>query len=304
MDILPERIRAPSKSKLTIWFFVFSSISLFCFLFGHAELFELNFEKLGHNELWRLLTSVFAVHSFWTLLLNVFYIFLLSCLSESEKGTVFYIFDAAVKVLLINILSALLYFFVSLGSSNSEGIFGYIIEIQNLFPSRSFAFLVIMEVFLKVTEFTSTPSFELGHRLSQVVLKIYFLVLITFYFFRMSFIAALIVALANRMGLLAHHEFLLKLTCLQELDQKLACIRNYAYILNDPSDPSRSEPGALSHEAKRLDESVDNRLAYRDEEKFEEEQRKSRHEQVNVQQYLDEHRIEDADPAGMESFEI
>lgn len=303
MESIPERIKTPSSSKFTIWFFIFSGVTIYCFSKGLAESLELAFDKSWQVEPWRLLTSVFATHNIWTLLLNIFYIFILSCLSESERGSVYYIFDLVFKVFLVNVFAAAFYVIIAQHATNPDGFLAYCVEIQSAFPSRSFSFLAILEVFLKVVESASDPSDKFGLKLGSRSLKIFFLILVAFNFFRIGFFAALIVAIFQKIGFLVHMRLLQKISFLANLDRKLSFLRSYSYLKHDSMMIGFPETESELNEAKRLDHTIDSRLRYKDDEKVEDET-KSRHEEVNVQEYMETSKIEETKAPGMESYEI
>lgn len=303
MDSIPERIKTPSKSKFTIWFFIFSGVTIYCFSKELGESLELAFDKSWQGEPWRLFTSVFATHNLWTLILNIFYIFILSCLSESERGSVYYIFDLLFKTFLVNVFAAAFYVILSQHATNPDGFLAYCVEIQSAFPSRSFSFLAILEVFLKLIESANSPSYEFGLKLGSSSLKIFFLILVAFHFFRIGFFAALVVAMFQKIGFLVHMKLIHKISFLANLDRKLSFLRSYSYLKHDSMMIGFPETEAEINEARRLDQSIDSRLRYRDEEKVEDET-KSKYEEVNVQEYMETSKIEETKAPGMESYEI
>ena len=312
---------APSRPKEwpckpTLPFLLLSLGLVLTYTQGLAEALSLDFGQLEHYQFWRLLTSPLASLTLPQLVGNLLALLLLTILSERPKGSLAYAADLLAKSLLINLISLLLYLLTFCCAVVFSSTFDYLLELQNTTPGGGLQFVLIAEIFVALSgrerdageePEAADPLPPLGY----VALGLYLLVLGCLFFYAVGFVSAITLGLLLRLGVVGYLRPLLHSALLRKLEAKASFARPLLYFYNLPqSSPIFYEnPDESSLESRKNIETADNSVGDVREDGAhahhqDDEDTKSRYDDVNVNDYILENRAGGDEQKEPESFEI
>lgn len=273
---------------------------------GNHELYELNYDRLGQNQLWRIFTFLFANKSLFELAKNLAYILVLQLWVEQRIGSVLYLLDTLFKCVLVNTFSAFLYFVCLQLSLRLGSIFDAVVAFQSENSVRTFELLI---VFFLVKYLADTNIATLSLPQSRSHLLLYAVFAAVFLYQNMYslhlYSSVFLVALMKR-RILNDTDELRDSRLVSRLNALLIGLAPVLYLKSD----SIVLNTTASVEENKLNEQIDQRSGRKPEEKEQEEPGdcevgNSKHEEVNIQQYLESAIPEkEIQPKDIDNFEI
>lgn len=251
----------------------------------------------------RLFLSLFCTHSLLGLLMQFCYLLVLMVVAEMPRGSVFYLPEAAAKVVLINGGATAAYWLLSL--LRGRPALDSFLDLQAAAPLHGFAFLCALETVQAMLELLKGSSGRSRTRMKLLGLLCLLSVLTSLYYFRLPFMVAVGLAFlfaAPRLSLSAH---LRRWQLLRAVDWRLGWARHLLFIhgkgenavdldlRSAPLELRAEEPEDVHVKTHDVQEEVQDAEL--------EDESESRHAEINIADYV---RPVPAAPKDADSFEI
>jgi hypothetical protein len=177
---IPEAMRI---FKPTLFFLLISAALFFSYFQQWADAVEFNYISISRFELWRFFSSPFGSRNSYHLASNILSCVLLVCISERIKGSVSFIIDFILKVVLTNLLTYIVYITLDLVASKTGSNFvSFMLQVQNSSPNTGLQYIMLIEIFLLMSKKNLTGRYSTGRHSYSLSIKILFL----FYFVLLS----------------------------------------------------------------------------------------------------------------------
>ncbi len=249
-DQPPSHFQIPSNDlphlprfniKITLPFIIINLGLALVYCFDLQKSVQFEYEYIAKGSFSGILISFFASNNLIHLIFNMFTCFILSNISERQKGSFVYLIDLVLKNIIINCISVMLYIGLSM-LVNFGSFFKYILVLQNIWPCNGFQYILVLELFILIVENEAKEEYQKNEKRKFIFFKSYFLILFLFYFVQLHFIASITASLLVQFGICNIFDFLKKSVLNKNLEQKFSRFRNLLYF----SHPDLNDSGFLN----------------------------------------------------------
>jgi hypothetical protein len=313
----PNRI-SREKCKLlkpSLFFAVMLIALIMAFRNEYYDILSLKYAQTFEGDIWRIVSSPIASSDLTALILNIISLVLMTAVCERRKGSVAHCIDFLLKVVLINSMSILLYMAIKAGATIYPGLFEFILQIQDKFLLSGIHFYLISEIFILLSNPKFNEELEDHLKFSNALISVtvlYFVLMSCYSYQQIGLVASVFIALCFRLCGNTYTKWQKGSRLISSLENCLRPLHPLLYVSHRAKDEikfyesceissiqshkdsqisTQSSPATISEYESGITEKVDGL-------------RKSRYDDVNMQDYIFNAKSENLDHNQDESFEI
>lgn len=265
---------------------------VYAFVVGQAAEVEYRLDEPADFFSPRVLLCLFSAHSALGLALQLLYLLALMALAEAPRGSVFHLPEALAKVLLINALSTALYWL--LAPFRAQAGVDAFLRLQAAAPVHGFGFLCALETLQAVLALLRGSTGRSRDRLKLFGLFCLLSALTAVYYYRLPFLAAVALGVALAVPRLSLSTRMHRSKLLRAVDWRLGWARRALFVRGKTQEAAAIELHPPPMEVRVAGGEEAGEAAV-------EEETRSRHEEINVSDYM---RPPSAQPRDADSFEV